>query len=94
MSLSALAIAREVFPDRTDDDLEDTLWNRTGFPCFWPLRFKTAAGALRWQLKAYKRAVEGLREGEALCLFCNTKAIPGEWECRRCARMLDHEQGD
>ncbi len=92
--MTAIEVARTVFPDKTDQELDDIVWNRTGFPVFWPARFKTTVGALSAQLKAYKRAVQGLREGETLCLFCNRKAVPGEGECKRCAWILDKEHGD
>lgn len=92
---TALDIAREVFPDREEDELEYLIWNRTGFPAFWPTRFKNAVGALRWQLKAYRRAEAGLREGERLCDFCNRKAMPGGKPlCQRCSWMLDESNGD
>lgn len=94
--VSALDIARNVFPGEPDESLEYIIWNRTGWPVFWPKRFKTTAGALSAQLKAYRRAVAGLREGERLCEFCNRKAATtGRWPlCRRCAWVLDENNGD
>lgn len=92
--MNALDIAREVFPGRSDEALGDIIWNRTGWPVFWPKRFKTTAGALSAQLKAYRRAEAGLRAGERLCDFCNAKAVPGESLCRRCAWILDRQRED
>lgn len=91
MSLSALSIAREIFPDRDDQALEDIIWNRTGWPVFWPARFRSVESALRAQLKAFRRAVAGLREGERLCTFCNRKARINDL-CRRCAFILDRDE--
>lgn len=93
---TALDVAREVFPDVPQDELEYTIWNRTGFPSFWPARYKTPETALRGQLKAFKRALEGLREGEQLCEFCNRKARGGDRFplCKRCAEVLGEERGD
>jgi hypothetical protein len=28
-------VVREVFPDATDAECDNFLWERTGFPCFW-----------------------------------------------------------
>ena len=92
--MTALELAREVFPGKTDEDLDYVLWNRTGFPAFWPARFKTPETALRAQLKAYRRAVTTLPAGDRLCDFCNRRAVPGETLCKRCAWILDREHGD
>jgi hypothetical protein len=92
--MTAIEVARTVFPDKTDEELDYIVWNRTGFPVFWPARFKTTVSALTAQLKAYRRAEKGLREGESLCTFCNRKAIPGTSECKRCAWILDINRGD
>lgn len=94
---TALDVAQEIFPGRDRNELEYLIWNRTGFPSFWPVRFKTPLTALTAQLKAYRRAEKGLREGEKLCTFCNAKAMPGTSHvplCRRCSWMLDESNGD
>ena len=33
--MTAVEIARAVFPDEPDNILEGLIWEYTGFPCFW-----------------------------------------------------------
>lgn len=89
---TALTIAREVFPDETEESLEYIIWNRTGWPVFWPAGFKTVGDAVRSQLKTYRRALKRLRPGRRLCDFCDRVAVPGASLCRKCAWVLDREE--
>lgn len=82
-------IAREIFPDAGDDDLDNLLWNRTGFPFWWPSKYKNVGAAIRGQLREYKRAYDRLRPGESLCDLCNKKAVSGLSWCRRHGWELD-----
>ena len=56
-------IAREYFPNATDDELNSILWNKTGFPEF----FEEGEKSLREQLATFKRAVE---LGRDVCSGC------------------------
>jgi hypothetical protein len=58
---SAQDVAREYFPDATDDQLEYIIWEHTGFPEFWPDSSKTPEDNLRMQLQEYK---DGHRSAE------------------------------
>lgn len=58
-----LDVAREYFPDASDDELNFILWEKTGFPCF----FEDGLNSLREQLATYKRAFE---LGRDVCYGC------------------------
>ena len=51
----AVEIAREVFPDASDDELGYLVWNETGFPCFFDESDFEAA--IKKQLQRLKQAV-------------------------------------
>lgn len=54
-----IEIAREYFPDCTDEQLGYILWNHTGFPCFWDGDPETC---MRQQLQDYKNEQESKNE--------------------------------
>jgi len=54
--MSALDIAREVFPALSDNELNYIIWNHTGYPAFWhiPRDGDTPEECLRTQLNKYR----------------------------------------
>lgn len=52
--MTAIEIAREYFPDMSDDDLDRLIWAETGFPSFWPDETISVEANFRAQLAAYK----------------------------------------
>lgn len=55
---TAHEVAREYFPDKSDDFLEWIIWNRTGFPSFWwmPKDGNTPEECFRKQLNDFKES--------------------------------------
>jgi len=51
--MTALEIAKEIFPDKSDEELDFIIWEKTGFPSFWniPEEGKTPEECLRKQLR-------------------------------------------
>lgn len=49
-------LVREYFPNTTNEEANDILWERTGFPCFWniPQDGLTAEECCRKQLEQLK----------------------------------------
>ena len=47
---TAHAIAREYFPDVSEEELNTIIWGQTGFPEFWPDSSKTPEENFRLQL--------------------------------------------
>ena len=62
--MTVIELARKIFPKMDDNELENILWSKTGFPCFFR---KNAKKELRQQLLLYKRA---LRLGRDVCYCC------------------------
>ena len=59
---TALEIAREYFPNASDETLDSIIWSRTGFPEFWniPEDGNTPEECLRKQLQDFKNHVTPL----------------------------------
>lgn len=76
MSLEALAIAKEIFPDAEEDFCWYAIWNETGYPEFWniPEDGDTPAECLRKQLIEYKEHGPWMDRPET------TKVLKGELE--------------
>jgi hypothetical protein len=51
---SAQDVAREYFPDASDEELEHIIWEHTGYPEFWPDGSKTPEENFRMQLQEFK----------------------------------------
>ena len=49
-----IEVAREYFPDASEEELEHIIWDFTGFPFYWPDNGKTAEENFRAQLQEYK----------------------------------------
>lgn len=49
-------IAKEYFPNKSDDFIEFVIWEKTGAPCFWniPEDGNTGEECFRKQLKEFK----------------------------------------
>jgi hypothetical protein len=84
---TAVDIAREVFPELPDDYLSHLVWERTGFPSFWPHTRFSVPTFIRMQLRAYKRAANKAK-GKRLCDFCLRLAEKGRWTCKKCDTAL------
>jgi hypothetical protein len=65
----ALAIVNEIFPGLSDEDADDLLWSRTG----WPVFFKThqEASEIRDSLRRFKRTIDA---GKVPCDDCDKVA--------------------
>lgn len=63
--LTAQQIAREYFPQASDDELENIIWGYTGFPAFWniPADGKTPTQCFRKQLREHKADRKANRRG-------------------------------
>lgn len=66
--MSPADIAREVFPNASDDELEHIVWGHTGFPVFWniPTDGDTPEACFRKQLETYRDG-----GGRELSLCCD-----------------------
>jgi len=55
-SFNAFDIAKEYFPDASDEEIEHIIWSHTGFPDFWwiPEDGWTSLQCLRTQLQRFK----------------------------------------
>ena len=53
-------LVRKYFPNAADEEANDILWERTGFPCFWniPEDEDTPEACCRKQLQEYKDSVK------------------------------------
>jgi hypothetical protein len=51
MMATAHQIAREYFPDVTEEELDAIIWGETGYPYFWPDETKTPEENFRMQLR-------------------------------------------
>ena len=58
--MSPLDIAREIFPEKTDEVLEFIIWEKTGYPHFFriPKDGATMEECLRNQLMKFKEELE------------------------------------
>ena len=56
---TVMEIAREYFPDVSDDELNAIIWGHTGYPCFWPDDTKTPEEHFRTQLAEAALALQG-----------------------------------
>ena len=58
--MKPIDIAREYFPNESDENLDHIIWEKTGFPSFWqiPKDGKTPEECFRAQLK---RATEEIK---------------------------------
>lgn len=83
-------IVREFFPGASDGECESILWERTGFPCFWPDGDKTPEDNCREQLAQFKTASA---LGVPLCDFCNNPATKSHL-CDNCGNALTPEKGE
>ena len=54
--MTAHEIAKEVFPGKSDEELDFIIWEKTGFPSFWniPEDGNTPEECLRKQLMEFK----------------------------------------
>ena len=91
---TAHEIAREYFPDANSGDLEDIIWSRTGFPCFW--KNDDVEACFREQLLEASRAMHMAKlTGAHLCAFCNRLVSnPNEWRCLRCDAIWQASTAD
>lgn len=82
---TALEIAREIFPEYSDDECGFVLWEHTGFPALWALQEgETIEDCLRRQLTEY-------RDKEA-CSLGLTLLGPAE-SCGRCRiEAIEHAE--
>ena len=57
--MDTFKIAKEIFPDKSDDFLGFVIWEHTGFPAFWniPKDGNTPEECFRKQLKDFKRSI-------------------------------------
>lgn len=82
---TGLELVREFFPDISDDDAGDILWNRTGYPCFWE---GDPVTHFRKQIAEFKVNCDA---GMNTCEFCSN-AIPSDsedWLCETCSSLQD-----
>lgn len=73
-------IVRAAIPRASDELVDHVLFGRTPYPLA-----PVSAQSLYKAAYRFRRAWEN---GTKLCTFCDRRAIPGEWECERCARAL------
>ena len=61
---SALQIAREYFPEATEEEIEYVIWEQTGFPSFWQIHKDgaTPEECFRKQLAEFAASV---KEGQS-----------------------------
>lgn len=86
---TVLEIAAEFFPDYSAKQLDDVLWERTGFPGFFDTsNGETPNEIFRRQLQEFKTALETIPRNE-MCDWCNNRQDPGKHECAKCRKMLD-----
>jgi hypothetical protein len=64
--ITARDIAREYFPDATDEECEYLIWERTGYPSFWdiPKDGLTPAECFRKQLRDAQNKMVRQDQGE------------------------------
>ena len=58
---TALEIAKDIFPEMTDAELQVAIWDKTGFPDFW--RTNDPLSEFKKQLMEYKKEIEGQDKG-------------------------------
>ena len=81
--MNALELVRKYFPDASDEFTEHVLWNRTGFPCFYPSG-TTAEEHFGKQIAEFKKLYD---EGKTPCEFCSNEATEGIL-CGECAEAM------
>lgn len=81
---TALAIVRAAIPDATPRIAQSILWERTCFPC--------GRVTARELYRAASRERRSFANGITLCDFCDRKAEPDRFTCRRCDRVFTRKE--
>ena len=57
--MSWVDLVREYFPSITDEEANDILWEKTGFPCFWHIGVdgNTPEACCRKHLQEFKDSI-------------------------------------
>lgn len=87
--LTPIEIVRQFFPEASDEEAERLLWERTGWPAFWPKRYpaEPTAHVLTRQVAAFYGAL-WIHSGRPLCDHCNRPATRDDGLCRRCRSII------
>ena len=83
--MNVLEVAREYFPDASDDELDHCIWTHTGFPGFWTGDPETC---FREQLSKLKTVLDN---NQIPCEMCTdpVENSSDKYTCNKCVQILD-----
>ena len=82
--MNAIELAKEYFPEASEEELDHIIWSRTGFPSFFRGE-ESIEEQMRKQLSAYKKLVDA---GKKVCYLCNSEATRNGL-CHDCDEVLN-----
>ena len=82
--MTGIELVRQYFPNVSEEMADHILWNRTGFPSFFP-GGENPEKYFGNQLAEYKKLVDA---GKPVCDLCNSEAIIKKL-CQNCYNRIN-----